>query len=176
MGELVVIREATVRGYYEEPIWDNAPSYTYTSEVSHRLYPGDVCYIDDDGRISHESQQYGASIYPGTLWLCPAETEMESVFGKLTADTAEPWYQLLENKAGTEKMLDALKSQLISLGMEMEYDLDEKNEDVSADDAWQVLAEINRLEYEHMCLEYRYSGICMSLQLLANTLPHYCRR
>lgn len=174
MGELVVIKEATVRGYYEEPIWDNAPSYTYTTDVVHKVHPGDVCYIDDNGRISHDSDQYGVSVYAGTLWLCPTETEMESVFGQLTMDVAEPWHQLLKEKSRTEKSLDALKSELLSLEMKLEYNLDAKNEDASMDDAWQALTEKNQLEYEYMCLEYRYSGICMSLQLLANALPCYC--
>lgn len=67
MEELIVIKETVVKGYYEEPIYDHAPWLMYTNDVTHRLNPGDICYFDEEGRLFHESNEYGASLHDGTL-------------------------------------------------------------------------------------------------------------
>lgn len=173
METLIVIKEATVRGTYEEPIWDNAPMYTYTKDVAHRLYPGEIYYIDCDGGISHKSHEYGVSMNQGTLTLYPTEAEKKSLFGKITEYTAKPWNRILKKKSEIDEKLKILNSELSTLEKEMEYYLDEENEDVSLDDAWLALTKKNKLEYERMCLEFRYSGIYMSMRLLHHTLECY---
>lgn len=175
MKLLIVTKEAAVRGYYEEPLYDNASSYTYTQQVTHKLHPGDTCYICDDGRMWHESSEYGMSIHGADLWLYPTETEKKSIFGQLTDDMAEPWHQLLEKRSEIEDRLDDLRSELYNMHMEFEYQLEAENEDASTEHAWTALANQTKLEYEYICLEYRYSGICMSIQLMAKMLkPWNC--
>lgn len=171
MGEWIVTKEAVINGFYEEPIWDNAPFYTYTRNVTHRLYPGDICYIDDEGRVSHESHEYGMSIHPGILWLYPNKSEKEEIFGQLTEDTAKLWYALMEKKLEIEEKIKALRIELYDLQMELDYQLE--NEDASLDYAWTVLRKKNQLEYEFDCVEYRYFGIGLSIQLLTRTLKHW---
>lgn len=170
MKSLIVTKEVAVTGYYEEPLYDNAPSYTYTQNVTHKLYPGDICYVYDDGRMWHESNEYGVSIHGAVLWLHPTETEKKSIFGQLTDDMAETWNQLLEKRFEIEDRLNDLRSELYHMQMEFEYQLNDENEDASTEHAWTVLANQTKLEYEYVCLEYRYSGILVSIQLMANML------
>lgn len=170
MKPLIVTKEAAVKGCYEEPIYDNAPSYTYTKDIIHRLRPGDNCYIDDAGRIWYESDEYGVSFHGADLWLCPTETERKSIFGVLTKETKESWYRLMGEKSEMEERLDSLSSELYAIQMDLEYQLDAENEDASIESAWTVLANQSKLEYEFARLEYRYFGIRMSIQLLVHTL------
>lgn len=174
MKELIIKKECVVNGSYEEPVYDHAPWFTYTSKVAHKLHVGDRCYIDDEGEMLHESDEYGVSLHPGILRLYPSDEEKGAVFGRLTEDMKKPWFRMTKEKSEIKENLDDLRLDLYHLQMELDYHLDrEMDGNASTDRAWEVLIKKTKAEHELAYLELRYAGICISMQLLANTLPRY---
>lgn len=172
METLIVTKEVNVCGHYEEPLYEHAPWITYTSDVRHCLYPGDICHFDED-KIYHQSTEYGASMYRGTLWLCPTQEEKATIFGLLTGDKVKPYNQLMEKKEKLQEKLEDARGELYSLLMEFDYQSDETAETFSLDITMSLLNQINHKERELMILGFRYFSVCMSIQLRVNTLKRW---
>lgn len=173
MQEIIVVKDCKVNGVYEEPMYDHAPWITSTRDVVHNLHVGDTCYVNDENMIFHESNEYGESMYPGTLWLCPSQDEKESIFGQLTESVTKSWLQLMEEKSEIEESLKYLRDDLYNLEMIFDYHLDAENKDASLDSGWLALTYQMILQHKFSCLEFHYSGICMSIRLLAKALQRY---
>lgn len=63
MKSFIVVEPFMISGYYEEPIYDDVPEETYTSDINLTLNRYDVLNVEENGSITVYDVSFGTSMY-----------------------------------------------------------------------------------------------------------------
>lgn len=163
---LVTIKPLRIKGFYEEPIYDDHPyGPTYTTEKTWNI-PAH-CFIRLDGsqidkllgtcHFEFYTDQMGVSFHNGTFFGTIELSQLSEVCVELTEDEVDTYFEMLNRCDIAKDMSNSQYENVRNLEFEYSEYIDEEGQE-GDDSSWELFNLIVSEEFEQLKLDWIYKS------------------